>query len=227
VHRLQPGQDVLVSLPRNLLPLVDCDHTILIAGGIGITPFMPMIHQMLRDDRSFELHYSYRHRSAAAFVDWLETHCPKQAVFHETGRSSRIDLKSILANLDQTTHVYCCGPQQMIDDVLRFGSAFRNRVHVESFGGQTDPSQKAYEIHLKRSGRKVTVAEGQTMLDALRAAEIDVPASCEGGICLECKTRYVEGSPTHRDITMPKSDRHEYLTPCVSGCASDHITLDL
>lgn len=227
VHDLPVGTPLLVSLPRNLLPLVDCDHTVLIAGGIGITPFIPMIHHLLRTGKSFALHYSFRNRSTAAFVDWLEDRCPDQVVCHDTSQTGRMDIQAVLSNLSPRAHVYCCGPQTMIGDVLCLGAAMPDRIHVESFGGQGDPAQKAYDVHLHRSERVIPVVEGQTMLEALRAADVHIPASCEGGICLDCKTRYLAGTPDHRDITMVKTDRDAFLTPCVSGCVGDRIVLDL
>lgn len=84
-----------------------------------------------------------------------------------------------------------------------------------------------FELLLVRSGRVVPVAKDQTMLQALRAAGVELESSCEGGVCLECKTRYLAGSPIHRDLVMNLEQRREFLTPCVSGCASSSLTLDL
>ena len=82
-------------------------------------------------------------------------------------------------------------------------------------------------MRLVRSGRTIPVAPGETMLNALREAGVDVPSSCEGGVCLECKTRFLDGMPVHRDLVMSAADRRQYLTPCVSGCAGAQLVLDL
>ncbi|WP_376717213.1 2Fe-2S iron-sulfur cluster-binding protein [Halomonas piscis] len=91
----------------------------------------------------------------------------------------------------------------------------------EYFGSGT------YEVKIASSGEIIPISEGHTMLEALRMAGIDIPSSCEGGVCLDCKTRYLAGQPVHRDITLPRNQRSEYLTPCVSGCEGGRITLDI
>jgi len=226
VHALQQGERILVSLPKNLLPLTNAPHVILIAGGIGITPFMPMIHEMSRQGRTFELHYASR-QSDAAFLPELEALCAGRMTRYDAERGQRLRLDDVISAIDATGHLYCCGPERMIGELLAKTGHMRDRVHVEYFGVSADVGQQAYKIRLARSSRTVPVKQGQTMLEALRAADVDVSASCEGGICLECKTRYLEGTPVHRDITMPKSERDTHLTPCVSGCAGASITLDL
>lgn len=100
------------------------------------------------------------------------------------------------------------------------------RLHVEYFGAAAG-ADPANEVELARSGKVVAVAPGQTMLQALRAAEVEVPASCEGGVCLDCKCRWLAGMPIHRDLTMKPGDRTEWITPCVSGSAGARLTLDL
>jgi vanillate O-demethylase ferredoxin subunit len=127
--------------------------------------------------------------------------------------------------------VYCCGPLPLLREALSVGGPLLpGRLHVELFGGEglTDaPSDPDYTIELARSARRITVPRGQTMLAVLREAGIDMPASCEGGVCLECKTRYLAGAPLHRDLTMPAADRGQFVTPCVSGCSGGTLVLDL
>ncbi|WP_417840166.1 PDR/VanB family oxidoreductase [Tritonibacter scottomollicae] len=227
MHELELEQELLVSLPRNLLPLVEAPQVVLIAGGIGITPFIPMIHQLQRAGRAFALHFASRSENATPLAGELTNLCPDQVSFYHGDTGTRLNIEQIIAGLGEADHLYCCGPARMIDEVLDRTPDMADRVHVEAFGPNAVPQQTAYQIHLARSNRTLPVAEGQTMLEALRSAEIAVPASCEGGICLDCKTAYLEGTPVHRDITMPKSDRKRFLTPCVSGCSGHSITLDL
>jgi ferredoxin len=101
------------------------------------------------------------------------------------------------------------------------------RFHHEAFGVEDMGQEAAYRVELARSGAVVDVPPGQTMLHALRQNGVEIDASCEGGVCLECKTRFLEGTPIHRDLAMKPEDRAEYITPCVSGCAGERIVLDL
>ncbi|MEP4199242.1 MAG: PDR/VanB family oxidoreductase [Aliishimia sp.] len=225
-HGLKPGAELLVSLPRNLLPLVSTQPVVIIAGGIGITPFVPMLAQMSRTNQSYALHYASRHDDAP-FAQALKSTHPDNVVIYPNDTEQRLDIALIIAELPENAHLYCCGPNRMIDDVIAQTQHMKDRVHIEYFGGTIDPAQKSYDVHLARSGRTIGVQKGQTMLEALRAADIEVPASCEGGICMDCKTRFTAGEPEHRDIMMPKSERGQFLTPCVSGCLGKEITLDL
>ena len=115
----------------------------------------------------------------------------------------------------------------MLDEVARLGAGLGERLHVERFGHDGEITDAAYEIVLASSGRVIPVAPGETMLNALRVADVEIPASCEGGVCLECRTRYLEGAPVHRDLVMPADVRRSFVTPCVSGCASQRLVLDL
>jgi ferredoxin len=102
-----------------------------------------------------------------------------------------------------------------------------DRVHVEFFSGAGAANEAEFELELVRSARIVPVAKGQTMLEALRAAGVEISSSCEGGVCLECRTRYLDGFPIHRDLVMNSVDRREFVTPCVSGCSTNRLVLDL
>ena len=115
----------------------------------------------------------------------------------------------------------------MINDAIINGISLGDRLHFERFGFDDDLNNADYQIILKKSDRIVQVPKGQTMLGALRIADIKVPSSCEGGICLECKTRFFEGSPIHRDLVMQSEERSKFLTPCVSSRSSESIELDL
>lgn len=147
--------------------------------------------------------------------------------FHLSRTGDRLDIKNLFDETPKSTPIYCCGPKGMIDEVNAIADSTGHMLIVEHFGQNVDPFQKAYEVKIASSGQIVPVSAGQTMLDALRQAEIDVPASCEAGICLDCKTRYLDGAPDHKDILLPKAERATHLTPCVSGCRGERITLDL
>jgi ferredoxin-NADP reductase len=219
-----------VSLPRNLFPLADARHFVLIAGGIGITPLLSMVHVLSRNHTSFELYYSSRTPEATAFLRQLAPLAARGLVHHYFSRgakSQRLDVAQLLAHARQDAQIYCCGPRPLIEAVKSAGAAmFTDRIHTESFGTSHD-NPAAYQVRLARSGRTIHVPEGETMLNALREAGVDVPSSCEAGVCLECKTRFLEGTPIHRDLLMAVADRRDHLTPCVSSCSGPLIVLDL
>jgi ferredoxin-NADP reductase len=220
------GAFVPVSLPRNHFPLADAGHHVMIAGGIGITPYLSMMSQLEASGGSFELHYCAKSAAKAPFFDRL---AQGRVHFQFSETNGRIDVDRLIGSVGGDTHVYCCGPASLIAAVQSAARAANlgERLHVEFFSSESADGEAEYELRLARSARLVPVAKGQTMLQALRGAGVELPSSCEGGVCLECKTRYLEGSPVHRDLVMKPGERAEYLTPCVSGCASKSLTLDL
>ncbi|NUH65440.1 oxidoreductase [Sulfitobacter sp. S0837] len=224
---LHVGDELLVSLPRNTFPILDDAPVTMIAGGIGITPFLSALPGLIAMDRPFKLHYCASSRDKASFAAMLEQmDLGSRLQIHISEGGQRLDLAQVVAELASEEHLYCCGPTRMLDAVEDTAGSLGARLHVEHFGvaAGADP---AYEVLLARSGQVVPVAPGQTMLQALRAADVHVPASCEGGVCLDCKCRWLEGTPIHRELTMTKKDREEWITPCVSGSASERLTLDL
>lgn len=225
--RVKQGDELLVSLPRNTFPITADAPVVMIAGGIGITPFLSALSLLKKSGQPFKLHYCAGSAERASFAPILrEQGLEEHVIFHFSDTGARLDLEAVIEDLTADAHLYCCGPTRMLDAVLAQAGDLGERLHLEHFGGETgiDP---AYEVVLARSGQVVPVAPGQTMLQALRAADIDVPASCEGGVCLDCKCRWTNGTPTHRDLTMPERDRDAWITPCVSGSASARLTLDL
>lgn len=232
LHRdIGEGAILPVSLPRNHFPLRDSPHHVFIAGGIGITPLLSMIQVLTRNNGSFELHYCSRTPEATAFLHELAPLAERSIVRHYfsgTARAERLDVGELLAHVRSDARIYCCGPSGLIEAVASASTAtFADRVHVEFFGPAPSGGQVAYEVQLARSGRVIPVAKDETMLNALREAGVDIPSSCEGGVCLECKTRFLDGTPVHRDLVMSPADRLEYVTPCVSGCAGARLLLDL
>ncbi|MBK0329464.1 oxidoreductase [Rhodobacteraceae bacterium F11138] len=224
---VQVGDELLVSLPRNSFPIAADAAVTMVAGGIGITPFLSALPSLLASGRPFVLHYCAGSLDRASFVPMLqEMGLADRVRFHFSETGQRLDLARVIAGLDEDGHLYCCGPARMLEAIETQAGHLGERLHVEHFGiaAGVDP---AYEVLLARSGQVVPVAPGQTMLQALRAADVHVPASCEGGVCLDCKCRWLEGTPIHRELTMPLDDRKEWITPCVSGSAGPRLTLDL
>lgn len=230
-----PGTIVAVSLPRNTFHLRDgADHRILVAGGIGITPIVAMAEDLAGRGESFELHYAARSPDEAAFRGTLEgAPFSDRVTFHYRSGpgAGRLDLSGLLAAAAPGTHAYVCGPVPMIDEARGFAEATgRDDIHVEQFGAHatiTPGAETAYLVDLARSGGTVEVAAGQTMLEALRQAGVEIEASCHAGVCTSCKTRYLAGAPLHKDLVMSPADRREFVTPCVSEVVGARIVLDL
>ncbi len=225
--QISVGDPLLLSLPRNTFPIDTVSPLVMVAGGIGITPFLSTLHTLGESDRPWHLHYCAGSADKAPFADHLATLLPDTSyTLHFSDDGSRLDIENLITTLDDETHLYCCGPARMISACENYADQLGDRLHIEHFGLNTN-ADPAYEVALAKTGRIITVAEGQTMLQALRAAGVETPASCEGGVCLECKCRWTAGSPLHRDLTMPAADRNQWITPCVSGSAGDRITLDI
>ena len=228
MHDLKVGMILQVSLPRNYFPLVDATRHILVAGGIGITPFLSMVPTLIKQAVDWELHVCAKSASRVACKNLLKTHEKDPRIhMHLSEGGNRLSASNIISSIGNSDHIYVCGPNSMIAEMVDLGKELGNRLHFENFGVDRNITNPAYKIILKKSGSVVKVREGQTMLQALRIAGIEVASSCEGGICLECKTRYLEGTPLHLDLVMQSSDREEYITPCVSGCNSEELILDL
>ncbi len=228
------GREVSVSLPRNHFPLIaDAEHYLFFAGGIGITPFIPMIEALASKGIPFKLHYFTRKDGDTPFKDLLTgpAFATNVAIYHSINAGQeRPNISKLVASSPSTAHIYCCGPERLIDGLLEAASTRDSQyIHVERFGpvGKTAPSTAAYKVKLAKSDRIVDVAVGQSMLSAIREAGIEVDASCEAGVCLSCKTRFLGGTPVHRDLLLKEDDRRHFLTPCVSGCSDGLIVLDL
>tara|TARA_B110000438_G_C15776782_1_gene634400 strand:- start:514 stop:1452 length:939 start_codon:yes stop_codon:yes gene_type:complete len=228
MHGLKEGMIVPVSLPRNQFSLANSMRHIFVAGGIGITPFLSMIPKLISDKVDWELHICAQSETKIPCQSLLKIYDGNINIFkHLSQDGTRLSIKDIVTSTKDNEHLYFCGPGSMIDEAVENGAELGDRLHFEKFGVDENLDDAAYEVVLKKSGRVIQVPKGQTMLGALRFADVDVPASCEGGICLECKTRFFEGTPIHRDLVMKPVDRESFLTLCVSGCASKSIELDL
>jgi ferredoxin-NADP reductase len=230
---VREGDTLLVSLPRNHFPLTrGAKHHLLVAGGIGITPMLSMIAELERADASWELHYCTRTPDETPFRAELQPFAERGRVglYHTRfAGAERLDINAVIGGAGAETHVYCCGPERMIHAVVEAAADRpQEMLHFEHFGAPAvATSGESFEVELAQSRQMVRVPAGQTILSALREAGVELDASCEGGVCLSCKTRYLAGIPVHRDLVMKPEDRREFMTPCVSGCASEKLVLDL
>lgn len=232
-ERIEPGSTLRIAPTENGFPLVlQAEHSILIAGGIGITPILSMVRTLTQHGSSYELHYAARTPERMAFRDGIEALAGEKAhlYFTDVERPQPVDLKALLATPGPGAHVYVCGPPGMIRAVTSLGEEAgwpKGRIHSESFGPKQRAGDRALEVHLERSGLTVQVAPGQTVLDAILRAGVWAPYECRRGECASCMTRVVAGEPDHRDVCLSGELRGTYMCPCVSRARSDHLTLDL
>lgn len=217
-HQVKVGDTLTLSPPANLFALdLTARHHILIAGGIGITPFMAYLDTLERRDCSFELHYAYRQGLTDAFVDDLQERLGPRLHCYDGSAGQVMDLNSILAARPMGSHVYTCGPQRLLDGVQAQASALgwpSSRVHWEAFSS-AQPGVP-FSLELARSGRKIQVTAEQSLLEALEEAGVAIPNLCRGGACGQCATRHLQGDIEHRDHCLSTEARQQLLMPCVS-----------
>lgn len=238
VHEtLRAGDLITISHPRNNFVLQEnTTHSIMIAGGIGITPLLSMIRRLKALGRSWELFYAARTRVAAAFLDELsglrrDVQEELHLNFDQEPTGSMLDLAAIVRNAPGDAHLYCCGPVPMLE---AFEAATRDRpaeqVHVEYFKAREKPAAEGgFEVKLARSNRIIKVGAGKTILNALLDAGIAVNYACTEGVCGTCETRVIEGIPDHRDLFLGKAEQaaNKTIMICCSGSKSDALVLDL
>ncbi|WP_407704457.1 PDR/VanB family oxidoreductase [Streptomyces spongiae] len=234
VHdRLAPGDLVGVGGPRNHFPLVPADRYLFIAGGIGITPLLPMIHQAELIGADWQLLYGGRSRASMAFREELSAAHGARAHISPQDECGLLDLARWLDAPDPATKVYCCGPAPLLAAVEQACAAWPSySLRTERFNAGALPEpvhQTAFEVELRRTGRTVMVMPDTSVLHAVRQAGADVLSSCEQGTCGTCLTPVLEGTPDHRDSVLADHERaaNDCMLPCVSRSRGDRLVLDL
>jgi len=232
------GDTLVISAPKNHFALAhEARRSVLLAGGIGITPILCMAERLAISGADFEMHYCTRSRARTAFHDRIRA-APFSArvAFHfdDGAFEKKLDLATLLAKPAAGTHLYVCGPKGFMDSVL--GTARANgwpeaQLHWEFFTADVapQPGDAAFDVKLTSSGRIVRVAPDQTVVHALSAAGIEVQTSCEQGICGTCLTRVLEGQPDHRDMYLTPEEHaaNDQFTPCCSRAKTALLVLDL
>jgi tetrachlorobenzoquinone reductase len=238
VHEtVRPGDILTISQPRNNFVLQEsAAHSVLIAGGIGITPLLAMIRRLEALSRSWELFYTARSRPAAAFLDELNAlrpsgHANIHLNFDQEQPSRLLDLPAIVKDAPKEAHLYCCGPVSMLE---AFEAATADRpgdhVHVEYFKAREKPAVAGgFEVKLARSQRTVAVQAGQSILNALLDAGVAASYACTEGVCGTCETRVIDGVPDHRDLFLSKEEQaaNKTMMICCSGSKSPTLVLDV
>ena len=239
-ERLREGDTLTIGLPRNLFGLQPARRTVLLAGGIGITPLLAMARTLAAQQADFVLHYATRSAARTAFAAELKAAGFGNRVLfhHDDGEATqRFNAANALGRPDAGTQVYVCGPTGFIDHVWHSAEAAgwpMDQLHREYFGAAPaavapDSPDGAFTVRVASTGQEVPVAADQTVIAALAAAGVDVLVSCEQGICGTCLTRVLEGQPDHRDqyLTDDEKAANDQFTPCCSRSRTPVLVLDL
>ncbi|GAC68487.1 PDR/VanB family oxidoreductase [Gordonia soli] len=229
---LRVGDIVDVVGPRNHFALVDSSSYLFVAGGIGITPLMPMIAEAETRGADWTLLYGGRTSTGMAFADKLFGRYGDRVVVRPQDEYGLLDLASALDGAVAGTQVYCCGPEPLLAAVEDLCDGRDDvELHVERFAPKTSaaPSGPAFEVVLSQSGREIPVGEDETVLDALLQAGVDVDSSCREGTCGTCETGVLEGIPDHRDSVLSEDEQaaNDCMMVCVSRSCSQRLVLDL
>ncbi len=235
---LRVGSTVTIGRPRNNFPLEEnASRSVLVAGGIGITPIYSMLQRLQALGRAWTLHYCTRTRRHAAFlaeIQALARMAPDAQLhlhFDDEAGGARPDIAGMVAAATPGAHFYCCGPLPMLEAFDKATAQLpRERVHVEYFTAreQADTSG-GFTVKLARSGKTIKVEAGKTILDALLDAGIDAQYGCMQGVCGSCETKVLDGVPEHRDGLLDDAARASNATImiCCSGSKTPELTLDL
>ena len=233
---LTEGQQVPVRGPRNHFPLVDAKRYLFIAGGIGITPILPMIAEVAARGRDWQLVYGGRTRSSMAFRDELERGYPGHVAIHPQDEHGLLDLRTLLAepaaDADGTA-IYCCGPEALLTAVERHCTSWpAGALHVERFApkaGAADGPREAFEVELAQTGTLLQVPADRSILDIVEDSGVAVLSSCQEGTCGTCETVVLSGRPDHRDSVLTDEERKtcDLMMICVSRSCSPRLVLDL
>lgn len=225
-----------VGAPRNNFAL---DQTagryLFVAGGIGITPIVAMIHLCEAQCRPWRLVYAARNGQRAAFYETLQAYGERVRFHFDDLHGGVLDVREVLAGVGEDEHVYCCGPQPLIGAVQTHSPHLASsRVHFEYFGAPVEPARAAapaggFELQLRKSGLSLWVPRDKSILEVLEENGLTVPSACRKGVCRSCECTVCDGDVEHLDYVLSDEERHEgrSMMVCVSRSKSGMLVLDL
>jgi ferredoxin-NADP reductase len=232
-EHVEVGSALQITYPVNLFSLAKKAHKhILIAGGIGITPFMSQLIDLNRLNSNFELHYAFRSPEHGAFAEQLKSSCGNRLFCYADSQGQRLDLHALLSKQPLGTHVYVCGPNPMVVAVIETARNLgwpENHIHSEQFlsPGVGEP----FKIQLAKSNIEVQVPAEMSMLEAIEAAGVEADYLCRGGVCGRCEVSVLEsdGALLHHDhfLTDAEKASGKKIMPCVSRARCERLVLDL
>jgi vanillate O-demethylase ferredoxin subunit len=238
VHEsVHAGSRLVISEPAGDFRLTEsAPHSVLIAGGIGITPILCMARRLTQLGASWEVHYAARSRHAAAFLPELSALADSGAgslrmYFADEDGPRALKIASLVADTSGEAHFYCCGPASMLADFEEATHGLDlERTHLERFRGDLPSAVGGgFTVELARSGKALEIAPGETILDAVLDAGVNVDFSCMEGICGSCRTHVLSGEPEHRDAVLSPEERTagDTMMICCSGTKGTRLVLDL
>ena len=229
---IKVGDEITISNPVNLFSLdLRARKHLMIAGGIGITPFLAQIKQLDRAHENWELHYSCRSKALGSYVNYLTSTHPNDVHVYYDDNEQIIDFDNLLDGQPLGTHIYVCGPKGMIDWVRGKAADMgwpREAIHYEEF--LAPQPGKPFEVKLAVSNKVIQVGESESLLEAIERAGVDAPYLCRGGACGMCETSVIDysGNFIHRDHWL-EDDEHasgKKIMPCVSRFEGKTLVLD-
>ena len=233
IHEMVECERVLeVRGPRNNFSLDASKEYIFIAGGIGVTPILPMIRQAAASGAEFTVLYGGRSLKTMAFVDELKELAGDNLVLRPEDEYGILDLPSYLGAPQADTHVYACGPARLLDAIGENMESWpKGSLTIERFAPseRREGADEPFIVELARSGKRITVPKYESMLDKLYEAGCDVISSCTAGICGTCLVPVLSGVPEHRDDILDDEEQasNKMMLPCVSRAKTDIIVIDL
>lgn len=233
VDRLSPGDIVPVSLPRNHFALVPSERYLFVAGGIGITPMIPMMAAAEASGAEWTLLYGGRTRASMAFADELVETWGDRVSVRPQDEHGLLDLSSLLARPAAGTAIYCCGPGPLLDAIEAASASWPpGALHIERFAPDDDTTphedDTEFEVEFARSGFTLTVAADQSIMEVAEEAGVPISYSCEEGTCGSCVIPVLHGTPDHRDYVLTPAEREAgaSMMICVSRARSSRLVLD-
>ncbi|MFJ6700978.1 PDR/VanB family oxidoreductase [Streptomyces sp. NPDC091272] len=229
VHeQIHEGSEILVRGPRNRFALIEAASYVFVAGGIGITPVLPMLRAVEAAGADWKLLYCGRSRATMPFLaEALELGGPERVTVVAEDEDGLPDLAAATAGAPRGTAVYGCGPEGLLG-ALEASLPEHCSLHVERFApGAGAGGSGAFEVELRRTGTAVTVPAGTSILAALKPVVPNLSYSCEQGFCGTCQQRVIEGGIDHRDELLTDSERGDSLLICVSRADGERLVLDL
>lgn len=236
-EQILPGARLLISEPRNLFPLApEARRSLLFAGGIGITPILCMAEHLAQSGAAFELHYCARSRERAAFIERLRQSPYADRVFlhFDEEPATMLDAARVLAAPSEDLHLYVCGPggfMQHVLDTAKVQGWQENCVHREYFAAAPTDTRAdgSFSVKVASSGQVFEVPADRSVVQVLESHGIEIPVSCEQGVCGTCLTRVLEGVPEHRDMFLTEAEQacNDQFTPCCSRSKTPLLVLDI
>ena len=235
IHRsFAEGRTIRISVPRNNFRLEEtATKSILLGGGIGVTPLLAMAFRLHALGKDFELHYCTRSRDRTAFMEDIARASFADRVFihHDDGPPEQRFDPASLPRPEAGIHLYVCGPTGFMDWVIGGAKARGyddDHIHKEYFNAEVDVSGDSFVVEARRSGKTVTVPADKSIADALSAVGVALPLSCEQGVCGTCLVDVIEGIPDHRDMYQTDAEKasNKQITPCCSRAKTPKLVLD-